>query len=93
VKLRRKGRRVTIVVSDGRKGTASTLRKGSVKVSFGERGGAGASASAAGRRKKAKPSVVRVRHLYRGSGRFRIRVGARDRAGNRASWTKVVRVR
>ncbi|HEX5989446.1 MAG TPA: hypothetical protein VFY75_04445 [Solirubrobacterales bacterium] len=93
VKLRRKGRRVTVVVSDGTKKTASTLRKQSVKVSFGERGGVGASASAAGRKKKAKPSVVRVRHAYKGSGRFRIRVSARDRAGNRTSWTKAVRVR
>lgn len=90
VKLRRKGRRVTVIVSDGRKGTASTLRKGSVKVAFGERGGADASASA---KKKAKPSVVRVRHAYRGSGRFRIRVTARDRAGNRTNWSKAVRIR
>jgi hypothetical protein len=89
VKLRRKGRRVTVVISDGRKGQASTLRKGSVKVSFGERPGAGASSSA---RTKAKPSVVRVRHTYRGSGRFRIRVKARDKAGNRTRWTGAVRV-
>lgn len=93
VKLRRKGKRVTVVVSDGSKKVASTLRKGSVKVTFGERGGAGASASAAGRKKKAKPPTVRVRHAYEGSGRFRIRVRARDRAGNRTSWTRVVRVR
>lgn len=93
VKLRRKGKRVTVVVSDGSKKVASTLRKGSVKVAFGERGGAGASASAAGRKKKAKPPTVRVRHTYEGSGRFRIRVRARDRAGNRTSWSQVVRVR
>ena len=43
-------------------------------------------------KKKAKPSVVRVHHAYQGSGRFRIRVTARDRAGNRTSWSKVVRI-
>ena len=95
VKLRRRGRRVTVVVSDGSKKIASTLRKRSVRVSFGERSGAGASASAAptGKRRKAKAPTVRVRHAYKGSGRFRIRVSARDRAGNRTVWTRVVRVR
>lgn len=94
VKLRRRGRRVTVVVTDGSKKVASTLRRGSVKVGFGERGGAGASAAASGaRKKKAKPSVVRVHHVYRGSGRFRIRVSARDRAGNRTKWSRVVRMR
>jgi hypothetical protein len=95
VKLRRKGRRLTVVVTDGSKKTASTLRKSSVKIGFGERGGAAASASAAGRpkgRKKGKAPTVRESHVYKGSGRFRIRVGARDRAGNRTSWTKVVRI-
>lgn len=94
VKLRRKGRRVTVVVSDGRKDVASTLRKQSVKVSFGERGRARASASAApkGKGKKAKAPTARVRHTYRGSGRFRIRVRARDRAGNRTSWSRVVKL-
>ena len=96
VELKRRGRRVTVVVTDGSKGTASTLRKASVKVAFGD-GGAGASASALQRRaakpkKKGKPPTVRVEHTYSGSGRFRIRVQARDRAGNRTAWTGVVRV-
>lgn len=90
VKLRRRGRRVTVVVGDGRKGEASTLRERSVKVAFGERGGADASASK--RKPKPKRSVLRVTHAYRGSGRFRIRVRARDRAGNRTDWSKVVRI-
>ena len=83
VKLRRKGRRVTVVVNDGRKGAASTLRKGSVKVSFGERGG---------RRVKTKGPKLRIRHVYQGGGRFTIRVKARDRAGNSTSWSQVVKV-
>jgi hypothetical protein len=96
VTLRRKGRRVTVVVSDGRKGSASTLRKGSVKVAFGAPAAASASASAAGRGKgrgrKGKAPTVRASHLYRGSGRYRIQVRARDRAGNRTSWSQVVSV-
>lgn len=95
VKLRRKGRRLTAVVTDGGRKIASTLRKRSVKISFGEGGGAGASASAAarGRGRKGRAPTVRASHTYTGSGRFRIRVSARDRAGNRTSWTKVVRMK
>ncbi|MEX2105301.1 MAG: hypothetical protein WD810_00230 [Solirubrobacterales bacterium] len=109
VELRRRGRRVTVVVTDGRKGRASTLRKGSVRVSFGARG-ASASASASsmrgeakrrrapGRRagkakKKAKAPTVSERHLYASAGRYRIQVRARDKAGNRTKWSRVVRVR
>ncbi len=98
VKLKRRGRRVLVVVTDGRKGAASTLRKASVKVAFGE-GGASASVSLLGRepraakpKKKGKPPTVRVEHAYSGPGKYRIRVRARDRAGNRTSWTEVVRV-
>ncbi len=98
VELKRRGRRVTVVVTDGSKRTASTLRKGSVRVAFGDGGaGASASASASQRRvtkpkKKGRPPTVRVEHAYSGSGRYRVRVQARDRAGNRTAWTGVVRV-
>ncbi len=84
VKLRRSGRRLTVVVSDGPRRTTSGLRRGSVRVSFGERGGAGASASGRreGRRGRGKPAVAKVAHTYSRGGLYRLRVRARDRAGN-----------
>ena len=91
VTLRQRGRRLSVVVGDGRKGQASTLRVGSVKVAFGERGGAGASA-APGKKKKAKAPTATVGHVYSGPGRYRVTVTARDKAGNRTSFSRVVRV-
>ncbi len=108
VTLRQRGRRLAVVVADGRKGKASTLRKASVKVSFGgpgtSRRGAAARASAApakggkpkpakAGKKKAKAPTVTVRHAYAAPGRYRVTVRARDRAGNRTSYSKLVRVR
>jgi hypothetical protein len=75
VELRRHGHRLTVVVSDGPHRTTSGLRRGSVQVSFGERGG--------GRKKvTAKPVTARVSHTYARGGRFQLRVRARDKAGN-----------
>jgi hypothetical protein len=101
VELRRCGRQLTVVVTDGRKGSASTLRTGSVRVSFGE-GGAVASASGAAstasvrssarRRKKAKAPTVRKSHRYSGPGRYAIGVRARDKAGNRTAFSQIVRI-
>jgi hypothetical protein len=97
VKLRKRGRRLTLVVSDGARRTASGLRRGSVRVSFGE-GGAGASASkrrrpgGGARRRRAKPVVVRVRHVYGRGGRFRVTVRARDKAGNVSKVKREVRI-
>lgn len=84
VRLRRRGRRLTVLVSDGSRRSTSGLRRRSVRVSFGEPRAA-ASASARGR-KRGKgsgraPRVV-VRHAYGGPGSYRLVVRARDRAGN-----------
>jgi hypothetical protein len=94
VTLRRRGRRLTVVVSDGPRRSTSGLRRGSVQVSFGERRGAKAGASAGagprsdrglrrgGKRGKRKPVAVRVVHTYSRGGEFQLRVRARDKAGN-----------
>jgi hypothetical protein len=103
VKLRRHGRRLTVVVSDGPRRAGSGVRRGSVKVSFGERRGASAGASASRRRGRPKrgrgrgksgrkPAVVRVMHTYGHGGRFRLRVKARDRAGNATVYKRAVRI-
>jgi hypothetical protein len=101
VTLRRRGTRLTVVVSDGPRRSTSGLRRGSVKVSFGAGGGAKASSSvrrkqpaAHGRRKgKQKPIIVRVRHAYDHGGRYLVRVRARDRAGNQTVYSREVGVR
>ena len=70
-----------------------------MRVSFGE-GGARASASAGGRGgtrgkargRRAKPVVVRVRHVYGGDGRYRVTVRARDKAGNMSKVKREVRI-
>lgn len=103
VKLRRRGRRLTVVVSDGPRRSTSGVGRGSVRVSFGE--GAGASASAPvsrrggkgsrgrGKGKRGrKPVIVRVSHTYGGGGRFRLKVRARDKAGNSTLLKRTVRV-
>jgi hypothetical protein len=98
VELRRRGRRVTVIASDGRKGSASTLRTGSVRVFFGDGGGATASASTGGgraaakRRNRARAPTVRKRHRYSRPGRYTIRVRARDKAGNRTAFSQIVRI-
>ncbi|MET0306819.1 MAG: PKD domain-containing protein [Solirubrobacterales bacterium] len=96
VKLHRRGRRLTVVVSDGPRRTTSGVRRGSVRVSFGEGRGAAASVSRPGRpgpgaaqsrarrgpRNSGKAIVVRIHHTYGRSGRFQLTVKARDKAGN-----------
>jgi hypothetical protein len=97
VKLRRRGRRLAVIVSDGPRRSTSGVRRGSVKVSFGEGGGARASASARRRRKGrgktgGKPVTVRVAHVYEHGGRYSLRARARDRAGNVTLIRRRVRV-
>ena len=95
IKLRRRGPRVTVVVSDG--GNGSGVRRGAVRVSFGDGGGGhrggGGVISTKGKKGKHRPAKVRVSHRFGRRGRFRIRVKARDRAGNRATASRRVRVR
>jgi hypothetical protein len=90
IRLHRHGRRLTVIVSDGARRGTSGLRRGSVGISFGERGRARASASKGGRK---RPIAVRVPHTYRHAGRFRLEVRARDRAGNVRVLRRRVRVR
>lgn len=82
-----------MLVSDGGAKVASGLRRGSVKVFFGERSSATASAVAGGGAKGKQAIAVRVRHAYSHSGRFLLRVKARDRAGNTTRLKQTVRVR
>ncbi|HEX8690281.1 MAG TPA: hypothetical protein VF729_08560 [Solirubrobacterales bacterium] len=86
VRVRQRGRAVTVVVSDGSR-VASGLRRDSVHVSFGEPRGAAASAVRGkrypGKRGVARAPRVLVRHTYSLRGSFRLVVRARDRAGNR----------
>jgi hypothetical protein len=97
VLLRQRGRKLTVVVSDGARRAGSGLRRGSVRVSFGERGGATATASKRGkarsRGRQGKAPKVVVRHAYSHSGSFRVTVRARDRAGNATLTERKVRVR
>ncbi len=100
VRIGRRGRRLIVIVSDGAPNAGSGLRRRSVKVAFGDgRRKAGSSASSVSRRKGKekgrgrKGSAVRVAHTYASAGAYRLRVKARDRAGNRVSFARKVRVR
>jgi hypothetical protein len=92
VRLRGHGSRLTVTVADN----ASGFKRGAVKVSFG--GGrparASASASPAAHRGKAKERnrPVVIKHDFPAAGRYRVTVKARDRAGNRTTFSREVRV-
>lgn len=85
VKLRHHGRKLIVTVGDGPRRSSSGLRRGLVRVSFGD-GGAGASASARkgkpGKHGKGRAPVVSVTHTFARAGRYLLTVRARDRAGN-----------
>jgi hypothetical protein len=90
VNLRRHGWRLTVVVTDGPRRSTSGVRRGSVRVSFGE--GGGAKASATHRRGKSKSVTVREVHTYTQGGQYRLSVKARDKAGNVTLLRRTVRV-
>lgn len=78
VRLRRRGRSLSVSVSDGRRSQVSGLRRGSVRISFGDR--------------TRRSRRARSRHLYARGGVFKVRVTARDRAGNRTRFARRVRI-
>jgi hypothetical protein len=103
VRLRRRGRRLVAIVRDGSRRASSGVRRGTVRVDFGDGagkgsgGGGGAVISSRGRRKQGKrrkrPVVVRVAHRYTHAGRYRVVVRARDKARNTTLLRRTVRVR
>jgi hypothetical protein len=78
VRVRVRGGRVTVSVNDGAKGEVSGVKPGSVRVSFGDGG------SGHGR--------ATLRHAYAHGGAYTIVVSASDRAGNKATVRRRVRV-
>jgi hypothetical protein len=68
VKLRRRGRTLTVTVGDGPRRAGSGVRRGSVRIAFGD-----------GRR---RARVARSANTYSRPGAYRLVVRARDRAGN-----------
>lgn len=88
VRLRQQGGRLTSIVTDN----ASGFKRGGVKATFGG-GAARASASRARRHgagKRNRPVVLH--HTFSSPGVYRVTVKARDRAGNRISFSREVRV-
>lgn len=89
VRLRQRGSRLTVVATD----KASGFKRGGVKVSFGDGRAARASAAARARRKSARKNrPVTITHRFAGPGSYRVEVKARDRAGNKVSFSREVRV-
>ncbi len=100
VELRHRGRKLIVSVTDGPLPSGSGLRRGSVRVSFGD-GRAAASASArvprrsGGKLRKAgkgRAPTVRVAHTFERGGRYSLTVRARDRAGNATKYQRRVGV-
>ena len=83
VTLKRRGRALTVQITDGRKGSSSGLRRSATRVSFGD--------GKRRARRAAEPFVTR--HRYARRGRYRVVVRARDRAGNRTTIRRKLRVR
>jgi hypothetical protein len=79
VRVVRRGRRILVRISDGRRGRCSGVRRAAVAVSFGDG--------------KRAAHTTSVRHKYARRGVYRVVVKVRDRAGNRATVKRRVRVR
>lgn len=79
VTFKRRGRLLIVSVSDGRRGQSSGVRARATTISFGQ-----------GKRVRAKRRSVR--HRYTRAGVFRVTVKTRDRAGNRRTVRRRVRV-
>jgi hypothetical protein len=88
VRLRRRGGRVAVVVSD----RVSGVKGRKVRASFGEEGAKSSAAALSRKRGKRKNRPVVIRHSYSSPGAYRITVGASDRAGNRVSFSREVRI-
>jgi hypothetical protein len=80
IRLRRRGTRVSVSVSDGRRRRSSGVARGRTTVSWGDR-------------KRSRAKTAGARHSYARPGRYRVVVRARDRAGNRALLRRVIRIR
>jgi len=79
-RVRSAGRAVTIAISDGAKDASSGVLASATTVAFGDG-------------KHLKGRRTKLRHRYSRAGSFRVVVVTRDRAGNRTTVRKVVRVR
>lgn len=108
LRLRRRGRKLTVIATDGGRRNTSGVRGRTVRVNFGEGGGGGSKKGSAvvskarrkgagkrrGRaRRKKGPIVVRKRHTYSRAGSFKLVVRVRDRAGNVRELKRRIRVR
>jgi len=79
VRIRVKGRRVTVRVVDGRKGRVSGVSAKKTTIKFGD-----------GKRAHGKASAT---HLYKRGGRFHLVVKTADRAKNKATVKRRVSIR
>jgi hypothetical protein len=79
VRVSLRGRRLLVRAGDGRRGRVAGVAGGGVHASFGDG--------------TARTGGARLAHRYRRAGRYRVRVAARDRAGNRVTVVRTVVVR
>lgn len=80
-RLRVRGRTLTVSLRDGRKRQVSGLRRGATRVRFARSG------------KAKRVRGLRIRKRYTRPGVYRVSVRARDRAGNRLTLKRKVRIR